>query len=89
LCADCGGRFREKPAALGDWYESLYPVTLMDTKGEPTGYSLSYIRYTPRPCGDAAHPYPVGDFNKDCLVDFFDFAIFSLHWLECTRGECP
>jgi uncharacterized membrane protein len=28
--------------------------------------------------------YPVMDFNKDCKVDFQDFAIFSQNWLECN-----
>jgi hypothetical protein len=35
-------------------------------------------------CGDAEHPYPVGDFNKDCHVNFYDFAILCQHWLEYT-----
>lgn len=39
-------------------------------------------------CGDPWHPYPVGDFNHDCHVDFLDFAAFALHWLECTAPEC-
>jgi len=39
-------------------------------------------------CGDPWHPYPVGDFNHDCQVDFLDFAIFSAHWLECTDPNC-
>jgi hypothetical protein len=32
-------------------------------------------------CGDYKHPYPVGDLNKDCRVDFFDFAILAQDWL--------
>ncbi|MFC1739061.1 GLUG motif-containing protein [Planctomycetota bacterium] len=40
-------------------------------------------------CGDPWHPYPVGDFNHDCHVDFVDFATFALHWLECTDPCCP
>ncbi len=28
--------------------------------------------------------YPAMDFNKDCKVDFQDFAIFSQSWLECN-----
>jgi alpha-tubulin suppressor-like RCC1 family protein len=35
-------------------------------------------------CGDAAHPYPVGDLNKDCYVNYRDLALFCEHWLECT-----
>ena len=38
-------------------------------------------------CGDPDHPYPVGDLNRDCLVDMLDLAIFSSHWLESTQPE--
>jgi len=38
-------------------------------------------------CGDAAHPYPPMDFNRDCIVDFADFAMFLEHWLECTHPQ--
>ena len=31
-------------------------------------------------CGDAQHPYLVGDFNKDCYVEWMDFAVFGTHW---------
>jgi hypothetical protein len=41
-----------------------------------------------RRCGDECHPYPVVDFNKDCEVNFSDFALFASHWLECTKPEC-
>lgn len=46
---------------------------------------LTIFTYT---CGDPWHPYPIGDFNHDCQVDFLDFAIFSAHWLECTDPDC-
>ncbi|MBN1973916.1 MAG: PD40 domain-containing protein [Sedimentisphaerales bacterium] len=39
-------------------------------------------------CGDLDHPYTVGDFNKDCRVDVYDFLVFIEHWLECTAPEC-
>lgn len=32
-------------------------------------------------CGDYKHPYPVGDLNEDCRVDFVDFAILAQDWL--------
>jgi hypothetical protein len=32
-------------------------------------------------CGDYKHPYPAGDLNKDCRVNFFDFAILAQDWL--------
>ncbi|MFH1614997.1 MAG: hypothetical protein ABIG61_07925 [Planctomycetota bacterium] len=40
-------------------------------------------------CGDQNHPYPQGDINKDCSVDFYDVAILSQDWVECTdpNGE--
>lgn len=31
-------------------------------------------------CGNAAHPYPTGDINKDCYVDYIDFAIMGNQW---------
>ncbi|MHC4394269.1 MAG: hypothetical protein ACYS1A_01315 [Planctomycetota bacterium] len=37
---------------------------------------------TSQSCGDATHPYPPGDFNQDCTVDFHDFAIFCASWLD-------
>ena len=45
--------------------------------------------YNPGYCGDDAHPIPIGDLNHDCIVNFFDLAIFASHWLECTRIVCP
>ena len=38
-------------------------------------------------CGDANHPYPVGDLNHDCKVNFLDLAIFAMHWLERVNLE--
>ena len=38
-------------------------------------------------CGDYRHPYPAGDVNRDCRVDFSDIAVIALHWLDCT-WEC-
>ena len=39
-------------------------------------------------CGGPERPYPPGDINRDCHVDFFDIAIIAAHWLECTAIEC-
>lgn len=27
-----------------------------------------------------------GDINRDCKVNFLDFALMALHWLECAEG---
>ena len=46
------------------------------------------IGYALPQCGDPDRPYPVGDLNKDCRVNFQDLAMLTLHWLECTAPEC-
>jgi hypothetical protein len=40
-------------------------------------------------CGDAEHPYPIGDFTNDCYVNLLDFAMFAQQWLTCTAPESP
>ena len=35
-------------------------------------------------CGDPTHPYPVGDVNLDCSVNFGDIAVIGLNWLNST-----
>jgi hypothetical protein len=66
-------------------YKSYGTVALVDTNGNPTGYYIGPSIYRPGYCG----PNPIGDFNLDCIVDLSDLAIFTQHWLECTRLECP
>ena len=42
-------------------------------------------------CGDEGTVYLAADINKDCKVDFTDFAAFANQWLSCTdpsRAEC-
>jgi len=36
-------------------------------------------------CGDGLHPYPLGDINKDCVVNLEDWAIIAENWLACTH----
>ncbi|MDH4241495.1 MAG: hypothetical protein OEW48_18200, partial [Phycisphaerae bacterium] len=79
---------KEKPVAPGDAYEYLEGVGLVDSDGVRTNYTLLSVRFVPRTCGDAGHPYPPGDANHDCRVNLLDVAIVGLHWLECTRPEC-
>ena len=33
-------------------------------------------------CGDANHPYSIGDLDHDCRVNWSDFAVFAAHWAE-------
>jgi hypothetical protein len=39
-------------------------------------------------CGDYDYPYPVGDENHDCIVNFKDLSVIAAHWLECTSSKC-
>lgn len=39
-------------------------------------------------CGDYYHPYPAGDENHDCIVNFKDLSVLAAHWLVCTKYEC-
>lgn len=39
-------------------------------------------------CGDECHPILQGDMNKDCYINFEDFAIYSTQWLACTHPDC-
>ncbi len=83
------GVLNHKPAAPGDIYENYEGMRLVDEYGRDTGYTLGAVRYQPTACGDALHPYPIGDLNLDCAVNLKDVAIIGLHWLECTRPICP
>jgi len=47
--------------------------------------------YNPTDCDDTLAYHFDADINKDCKVDFVDFAEFALDWLECTdptNAEC-
>jgi len=41
-----------------------------------------------RRCGDECHPILQGDLNKDCYINFADFAIYATQWLSCTHPDC-
>jgi predicted outer membrane repeat protein len=53
-----------------------------------TNVEIGAYEYIGPVCGDIDHPYPVMDFNKDCIVNFLDFAMFAEHWMVCTKPEC-
>ncbi len=36
-------------------------------------------------CGDANHPYPVGDLNEDCVLDITDLLGYAAFWLESEQ----
>ncbi len=61
-------------------YESVDVIELFDDWGVPAALIIGSSLYRPGYC-----PSPIGDFNEDCIVNFYDFAIFASNWLECTR----
>lgn len=62
---------------------SATTTVFMDSDKSVTGVFVDA-----RQCGDECHPYPSGDINKDCKVNFLDIAMVANSWLECTRPEC-
>lgn len=57
-------------------------LVVWDRRGSNTGEKHFYISQATSCCGDKDHPYPQGDINRDCRVDFKDLALLSSHWLE-------
>jgi hypothetical protein len=83
------GVIDHKPPQNASYESNPQPISLVDEDGNPTGFAIVHSFYWPGNCGDDSHPIPIGDFNHDCIVNFFDLAIFASHWLECTRDVCP
>ena len=81
-----------KPPVAGNIWNNQNSVQLYDESNNPTRYSATAMAYEPNAlepvCGDAEHPYPTGDLNFDCKVNFEDFAIVANQWLVCTAPEC-
>ena len=59
-------------------------IVVLILAGYPQEIKAADSNSIPR-CGDPNHPYPVGDLNQDCRVDFLDLAILASHWLEDNR----
>jgi len=53
----------------------------------PKGQDL--VNPVPQQCGDPGTYYYGGDINKDCKVDWQDFALFAEGWLGCTDPADP
>ncbi|UCG57111.1 MAG: PD40 domain-containing protein [Phycisphaerales bacterium] len=63
--------------------DSVLYFTAYDRPGGYGGYDLWEVPiiYVPQ-CGDAKHPYPMGDLNQDCRVDYADLALLCECWLQ-------
>ena len=84
-----------------DWKTVQYQYPPYLPLGQRT-FSLDWTGQLPYPqgqdyvsptnCGDPGTEYASGDINKDCKVDWQDFALFANTWLICTdpnRANCP
>jgi len=71
------GRFTDYPDAIDLGTPSTTQEEIIDLGSYEKGV-----------CGDDGHPYPDGDVNGDCYVDFVDFAIVADNWLMCTHPDC-
>ena len=70
---------RSRPSVC-DWTGDGLPDVLI-------GGSDGLVRlYEHAFCGDDQHPYPQGDFDQNCMVNWVDFSIFAAHWLD---SPCP
>jgi len=53
-------------------------------------YFMNMYAATPIPeCGDDNHPIPVGDLDKNCVVDMGDVALLAGVWLEENDPQIP
>ena len=75
---------RRIPAGRYFEIEAIFESTSGETS--PILYDLT-IKPSPC-CGDLDHPYPPGDVNEDCKVDFVDLTIMANQWLQCTAPDC-
>lgn len=67
-----------KPA-MGGWNEWAYAY------GQFDDFEIYDNRpYTPANCNDSLSYHLKADINKDCKVDFKDFALFAEGWSKCT-----
>jgi hypothetical protein len=64
-----------------------FPLNWAGQLPYPKGQDL--INPVPQQCGDPGTFYYGGDINKDCYVDYKDFAIFADGWLGCTNPADP
>jgi glucose/arabinose dehydrogenase len=59
---------------------------LAGTNLGPFGARGQVLKITSIACTPGQLHVIPGDVNRDCKVNFFDFALLALHWLECAEG---
>jgi hypothetical protein len=87
-------RFNDWKTILND-YPPFPPLGARTFVLDWTGqlpYPKGQDHIMPTRCGDPGTFYADGDINKDCKVDWQDFARFADSWLWCTdpnQANCP
>jgi hypothetical protein len=78
-CYFSSGTLADPPIGSGYQYgvTSKCDIQITDTE----------IPFVPT-CGFHGYPYPEGDLNHDCNVDFTDFAIMANKWMDCAAPDC-
>lgn len=70
-----------------DLADTPFDNVVLDTRRAVLGFDVNdlYILPPSRPtCGDINNPWPVGDLNRDCIVDMLDMQLLTDQWLsEC------
>ncbi|NIP25235.1 MAG: hypothetical protein GWN67_10970 [Phycisphaerae bacterium] len=68
----------------GDISISNVGTYYIQVSGDSGLYSVSVLSPLPE-CGDSNHPYPIGDMNHDCVLNFKDIATIANNWLVDNR----
>ena len=68
--------------------EGYYGQVVLDAYGYYDNIVAAVVTYGPESicCGDAEHPYPIGDLNQDCYVNWQDMDKFAGQWLVSCAG---
>ena len=81
----------EEPFMTASFVKGLGFIKFVEYAGGGSSIVKELLSISPdRVCGDYGCPYPEGDINRDCIVDFLDLAILADHWLEsndCGGGS--
>jgi hypothetical protein len=77
------------PDGLASFVPGLGFIKIVDYTGDypPVIKELQSIE-PDHLCGDYGYPYPVGDENHDCIVNFQDLGIIAEQWMVCTKPDC-
>ncbi|MGA2092423.1 MAG: PEP-CTERM sorting domain-containing protein [Sedimentisphaerales bacterium] len=76
-------RFSHWTGDVGDPNSATTTLVMTEDKTVKAVYYADQRR-----CGDECHPILQGDLNRDCYVNFEDFAIYCQQWMACTHPDC-